>query len=105
MDQNRTIFRRVNTDFPALTMFPFLPMFAEIFFVSEYAYQLRPDAPIRSGSVTLLPPPIASIAPTIKGIFILDWTAKVRRVYRLEPRNKLSSSLWLPVTQELFADE
>lgn len=74
-------------------------------FVSEYAYELRPDTPIRAGSGTPPPPPITSIAPTKRGTFVLDWTAEIGRVYRLETRNNLTSGPWLPITQELLATE
>ena len=74
-------------------------------FVSEYAYELRPDTPIRAGSGAPLPPPITSIAPTKRGTFVLDWMAEIGRVYRLETRNNLNSGPWLPITPELLATE
>lgn len=74
-------------------------------FVSEYAYELRPDTPIQAGSGDPPPPPITSIAPTKRGTFILDWMAKIGRVYQLETRNDVSSGPWLPITQELLATE
>lgn len=74
-------------------------------FVSEYAYELRPNTPIRAGSGAPPPPPITSIAPTKRGTFVLDWTAEIGRVYRLETRNNMSSGPWLPITQELLATE
>ena len=74
-------------------------------FVSEYAYELRPDTPIQAGSGAPPPPPITSIAPTKRGTFVLDWMAEIGRVYRLETRNNISSGPWLPITQELLATE
>ena len=67
-------------------------------FVSEYAYKLRPDTPIRAGASALPPPRIESISPTENGTMALTWAAEAGRGYQTEFRENLVSSPWTPVT-------
>jgi hypothetical protein len=61
--------------------------------LSDYAYETRPNTPIRAGAKPV-PVPLAAPHVVRPGQLRLTWPAEINKAYQIQCKENLSSLLW-----------